>query len=250
MAIDKKIAQTMNDDREAILEKLLSDVPVDSEVILELPSKNKFYNGATDIVLKPMTFENEKNVIANMKKDIDPINTLLADCIKGVNISDLLIFDKVYVLMRLRQLSYGETYEFNIDCPKCGRESHVSMSLQDLIVNQIPDDLTDPREITLPVSKKKVKVRFPRVRDEHYLMTPELINNNLYKMIDSVENISDILIINQFIKKLPLRDVKAIIKEINRPDLGLDPRLLFECPKCNKSTEVSIPITANFFSVS
>ncbi len=152
--------------------------------------------------------------------------------------------------MRLRQLSYGENYEFKVDCPKCGKESQVSMSLNDLIVNEIPDDLTDPREVTLPVCKKKVKVRFPRVRDESFLMTAEQVNNNIYKLVESVEGITDLLIINQFIKKLPLRDIKAIVKEINRTDLGMDPRVLFECPKCFKSTEVSIPITANFFSVS
>jgi len=248
--IDKKIAQSMDDERQSVIDKLLENIPAETETIIELPSENRFYNGVTQIMLKPMTFENEKNVVSNLKKDIDPINTLLADCLKGINVSELLLFDKVYILMRLRQISYGDEYEFIVECPKCSKESNVKMSLTDLIVNRLPPEINDPREILLPVTKRKIKVRFPRVKDEPYLLNPDTANQNLYRFVESVENISDLLVINQFIKKLPLKDVKILIKELNRPDLGLDPRVLFECPKCFKETEVSIPITPNFFSVS
>lgn len=250
MAIDKKITQTMDSERQNVLDKLLENIPAETNVILTLPSENKFYNNVSQIMLSPMTFENEKNIVANLKRDIDPVNTLLADCVKGINISELLLFDKIYILMKLRQISYGDEYTFRVECPKCSRESDVTMSLKDLIVTTAPSELKDPREITLPVSKRKVKVRFPRVKDEPYLVTPEMVNENIYKLVESVEGINDILLINQFIKKLPLRDIKTIIKEINRTDLGLDPRVLFECPKCFKETEMAVPITANFFSVS
>ena len=249
MAIDKKIAQTMNDDRENILEKLLENVPVETEQIVNLPSENRFYNGVVQISVKPMTFEHEKNVVANMKKDIDPINTLLSDCVKGVNIADLLLFDKVVLLMKLRQISYGNEYNFKIECPKCSKESDVTMSLDDMIVNKVPEDMTDPREVLLPVTKRKIMIRFPRVKDEVYLVNTQVANDNFYRFVQSVEGIDDLLIINKFIKKLPLRDIKKLINEMNRPDLGLDPRFLFECPACGKETELSIPITANFFSV-
>lgn len=249
MAIDKKIANTMNDEREAILEKLLEHVPAETEQIVNLPSESRFYNGITQVSIKPMTFEHEKNVVANLKKDIDPINTLLADCVKGINVSELLIFDKVYLLMKLRQISYGDEYKFKIECPKCTRESDVEMSLNDMIINKLPEDLTDPREIILPVSKRKIKLRFPRVKDEVYLNTTELVNENFYRFVKSVEGIDDVLLINRFVKKLPLKDAKTIIHEMMRPDLGLDPKVSFECPACKKETVVSIPITSNFFSV-
>jgi len=249
MAIDKKIANTMNDDREAVLEKLLENIPNETEQIVTLPSENRFYNGVAHVSIKPMTFEHEKNVVINLKKDIDPINTLLADCVKGINVSDLLIFDKVYLLMKLRQISYGDEYKFKIECPKCSKESDVAMSLNDIIVNKLPEDLTDPREIKLPISKKKITIRFPRVKDEVYLSNIETAGDNYYRFVDSVEGITDLLVINKFIKKLPLRDMKVLINEMNRPDLGLDPRFLLECNSCGKDSELTIPINANFFSV-
>ena len=248
--IDKKIAQTMDGERQSVIDKLLENVPAETETIIELPSESRFYNGVTQLILKPMTFENEKNVISNLKKDIDPINTLLADCLKGINVSELLLFDKIYILMRLRQISYGDDYEFTVECPKCSKESNVKMSLTDLIINRVPREIEDPREVLLPVTQRKVKVRFPRVKDEPYLANLDLANQNLYRFVEEVEGINDLIVINQFIKKLPLKDIKVLIKELNRPDLGLDPRVLFECPKCFKETEVSIPITPNFFSVS
>ncbi len=249
MAIDKKIAQTMNDDREAVLEKLLENIPAETEQIVSLPSENRFYNGITQISVKPMTFEHEKNIVINMKRDIDPINTLLADTVKGINISDLLIFDKVFLLMKLRQISYGDDYKFKVECPKCSKEAEVTMSLNDIIINKLPKDLTDPREVTLPVSKRKIVVRFPRVKDEGYLSNSETANENYYRFVEAVEGITDLLVINKFIKKLPLKDMKTLINEMTRPDLGLDPRFLFDCGSCGKETELTIPITANFFSV-
>jgi hypothetical protein len=249
MALDKKVAQTMNDEKEDILAKLLENVPAETEQIVNLPSENRFYNGVTQVSVKPMTFDHEKSVIANIKKDLDPINILLADCVKGINVSELLIFDKVFLLMKLRQISYGEDYRFKIECPKCSKESEIVFPLSRMIVNSLPEDLKDPREITLPICKKKIKIRFPRVKDEVYLATTDKLTDNLYRFVDSVENIRDLLIINAFIKKLPLKDIKTLINELNRPDLGLDPRFIFECGHCGKDTELSIPITSNFFSV-
>jgi hypothetical protein len=249
MVLDKKVASTMDEQKEDILAKLLENVPSETEQIINLPSENRFYNNVSQVSLKPMTFEHEKNVVANIKKDIDPINVLLGDCVKGINIGDLLIFDKVYLLMKLRQISYGEEYKFKVECPKCSKESEIILPLSEMLVNNLPEEFTDPREITLPVTKKKVKIRFPRVRDEIYLATADKLTDNLYRFVESVENVKDILIINKFIKKLPLKDIKILINELNRPDLGLDPRFIFGCTFCGKETELSIPITANFFSV-
>lgn len=235
--------------REQVLDKLLENIPIETEVVLDLPSEGKFYPGFKQVSITPMTFEHEKLIISNIKKDIDPINLLLSNCVKGIPIPDLLLFDKLFILMKIRELSYGDTYKFSLDCPKCQKESIVEMSFKNLLINKISPEITDPRIITLPVAKKKIKVRFPRVKDEQYLMDPELASNSLYRFVEAVENYTDPVLITQFIKKLPIKDIKTIINEINRPDLGLDPRIIFECRKCGKDSEVAIPITTNFFSV-
>lgn len=241
--------QNNNPEQPNVLDSLLENVPLETDVVVDLPSEGKFYRNFSQVTIKPMTFEDEKSVIASSKKGIDPINVLLENCVKGINISDLLLFDKMYILMKLREISYGENYNFSITCPKCGEESDVKMSFAHLLVNKVPVEVEDPREITLPVSKKKITVRFPRVRDEIYLKNAEMASNSLFRFVNKVETYDDVVLINNFIKKLPLKDIKVLMKEINRPDLGLDPRFLFDCTACEKLSEMEVPITPDFFSV-
>ncbi len=241
--------QNNNPEQKNVLDSLLENVPLESDVIVDLPSEGRFYKNFSQVTIKPMTFDDEKAIIASSKKGIDPINVLLENCVKGVNISELLLFDKMYILMKLREVSYGDEYNFTITCPKCGEDSEVSMSFSNLLVNKVPIDITDPREITLPICKKKITVRFPRVKDEAHLKTAETASNSLFRFVSKVESYDDIVLINNFIKKLPLKDVKTLMKEINRSDLGLDPRFVFDCAACQKLSELEVPITSDFFSV-
>ena len=61
---------------------------------------------------------------------------------------------------------------------------------------------------------------------------------------------TDPVFIAKAIPKLPIMDVKKLIKEIMREDLGLSPKFLLDCDKCGKISEMEVPINENFFSVS
>jgi hypothetical protein len=73
--------------------------------------------------------------------------------------------------MKVREISYGENYEFNITCPACTSEIKTSLVLSEhLNMTQVPDELSQiPREIDLPKLKVKAEVRFPRSREEAFL---------------------------------------------------------------------------------
>ena len=234
------------------IDSILENLPVELEIDVNLPSKCKFYtlpNPAANVSVRPMTFEDEK-AIATIKKsnNIDPINHLLTRCVNNLNVNELLMMDKLYLLYKIREVSYGPEYKINITCPKCNSESEVKIDISKLLLNEVPDDLTDPREVTLPAIKKNAVVRFPRLKDEKYINFLENKNVQFWRFIENIDGHKDKKVISKVLEKLPITDMHIIISELTKPEYGLDSKINFICGDCEAETVVDIPIGENFFS--
>ena len=92
--------------KEDIINDILKDIPTNTTIQVELPSECKTYNiDESDIItLRPMTFEDEKSIVGS--KGEDPVNLLLDRCLDGIKVMDLLPMDKLYLIMKLREISY------------------------------------------------------------------------------------------------------------------------------------------------
>ena len=82
------------------LEDIFASLPTETEVMVDLPSKGRFYQ-SNKITLRPMTFEDEKAMVMAKKDKVDIINTILHRCVHGVHVQDLLLMDKLFLLERL-----------------------------------------------------------------------------------------------------------------------------------------------------
>lgn len=237
-------------DRESQLSKLFGDVPLESEVIVRLPSEGRFYPGGTsEVVISPIKFEDEKQLATSVRNGINPVNLMLSKCVKGMDPNVLLLIDKLVLLLKIREISYGESYPCHVACPKCSAESDITVDLSKLIINYIPQDISDPREITLPKLKKTAKVKFPRVADEKFLNSQEDIYNNLWRFVVEIDGVSDPVFIAKAIPKMHIRDIKYILGQVMRVDLGLDPKFILQCVDCGGESLITVPINENFFSV-
>lgn len=238
------------ENRDSRLEQLFGELPTETETIVNLPSEGRFYaNKTSQVNITPITFEDEKQLSTSVKNRINPVNLIISKCTKGIDTNNLLLMDKLYLLLKIREISYGSKYPAGIACPKCSAETEVTIDLSDLITNKLDIELTDPREVTLPKLKKPVKVRFPRVYDEQYLNSQEQIYNNIWRFVTELNGIKDPVFINKAIPKMHIMDIKFMINHIMRPDLGLDPRFMYECGFCGATSEMAVPISENFFSV-
>lgn len=238
--------------RNTDLDKLFEHLPIEVDRKVSLPSKNKFYRNSTGIKIRPMNLEDEKAIALAKGKVKDPINIVLERCTEGVDIEDLLIIDKLSLIFNLRAISYGDIYKAIAICTECKAENELNIPLLSLPMDLIPDDITDPREIELPVLKKKVKVKFPRVAHEEYLSNKELVFNNLWRFVVSIDGITDESIISKFLMdpRLPLKDVHTIINAISGAGYGVQTKLKFECNSCAYHNVVDLPIGPDFFTVS
>jgi len=240
-----------NEDTDSKLKDLFGDLPPESDTLVNLPSEGRFYpeNSNPQVIISPIKFEDEKDIVSNLRNKVNPVNLLLSKCVKGLDSQRLLLIDKMFLLLKIRAISYGEIYPASIVCPKCSTESKIEINLNQLIVNPIPSDVTDPREVTLPKVKKTAKVRFPRISDEAYLTSQEEIYSNLWRFVIELNGSNDPVFIAKAIPKLPIMDIKKLVKEILRDDLGLNPKILFECGHCKTITKIEVPVNENFFSV-
>jgi hypothetical protein len=246
----KKLNDISEAERESRLQQLFSNNPIESEVIVDLPSKGRFYSNFIGAKVVPLLFEDEQRILLARGKNTAPVNEILSKCVQGVNISELLDMDKLFLLLKVKEISYGPDYSFSVICPACKENTDVTIDVsKHLTVNSATDELKDPREIDLPVLKVKAVVKFPRVKDESYLSDVDLALKNMYRFVVSLDGVEDPVFIAKALEKMHIRDLKVITKEIHRHEFGVDTTINFECPHCGTNTPMGVPLDARFFSV-
>lgn len=233
------------------LDKLFEHLPVEIDKKVNLPSNGKFYKNSTGIKIRPMNLEDEKAIALAKGKVNNPINIVLSRCVEGVDIDDLLLLDKLSLIFNLRAISYGDIYKAIIICSECNAENGMDIPLMSLPIEHIPDDVVDPRELVLPVLQKKVKVIFPRVIHEDYLLDRAKVFDNLWRFVVSIDGNTDKTLISKFLSdpRLPLKDIHVIINAISGAEYGVQTKVKFECTSCNAHNIVDLPIGADFFTV-
>jgi hypothetical protein len=236
--------------KQKIIEDLLKEVPSDTALEVQLPSECRAYTLEDEdmpITVRPMTFEDEKAIVGAKKND-DPVNLVLQRCVTNIKVMDLLPMDKLYLIMKLREISYGDDYNTLLLCQECKAENPTTVKLSELNVNPVPDDFEDPITFTLPIAKKEIKVRQPRVKDERLFMDTEQALDQLWRFVTEIEGHTDKSIISAVMDKLPLKDVRTILNAI-KSEYGVDTKIKFICKDCGGVSVVDLPIDANFFDV-
>ena len=243
--------QQVNDSaKQAVIDEILKELPTDTAVEVELPSECRVYtleDSGAPITIRPMTFEDEKALVSAGKND-DPVNLILRRCTTNIRIPDLLSMDKLYLIMKLREISYGDDYNTLLICSQCKSENPTTIKLSQLNVNPVPDDFQDPITVMLPTLKKEAKVRLPRVRDEKMMVDPAVALDQIWRFVTEIDGHIDKSIIARVVDKLPLKDIRTILKAI-KTDFGVDTKIKFECTSCGGVTVVDLPIDSNFFDV-
>jgi len=248
MSKNTKIVENGGDPRESALNDLFADYTSDGITVLDLPSKGKFYNNFQGIEISPLTYLDEQNILGSRKANVDIVSKLLEKSITGIEVGDLLSMDKIFLLMKVREASYGDSYEFKVTCPNCATDVATDLILsKHLNMVTVPDDMEDPRTIMLPKLKVEAEIRFPRSKEEVFLKDTESIYQNAYRFVLSIAGNKDPIFISKAIKRLHIADVKKLVSEVVSSDYGVDPRFIFECPECKHEDTMAIPLDVNFF---
>ena len=222
-------------------------------VSVQLPSNGvlKDYNSDT-VEVRPFTYEDERNLrsISQGGDAMAAMSALIKGCVRGVDPENLVIQDSTYVFFKLRALSYGNTYPIVGDCVSCGAKNELVVELDKLVNTPLDPNFEEPFPVVLPDSGKTAYIKLPRAKHESFLESAGKITENLWRFVDKIEEHSDRMIIQTFIKKTTVRDIDTLRTAILKSDFGLDTNVHFVCSQCGEHSQVILPLTQDFFSAS
>lgn len=214
------------------------------------------------IRVSPMTVAEEK-MLSQKNSDASRkvISLLNRVCdFAGMDPSQLLVVDQFYLLMKIRALSYGSTYTFGFRCGDCGHQWDHSINLEtDLKVDIVDESWEEPFSVHLPISKKTLQFRLPRVIDDIELNKRKISKKDpssdptfvaiLARCLMSVDGeaftsprLAEGWLVNQAVL-----DRAALTRAMDDVTPGYDTELAIECPSCGYVHEEGIPMGADFF---
>jgi hypothetical protein len=244
---------------------------------IEIPSKNYLYrdilkdNDALQngyLKIRPMTVNEEKILTTNrLVKTGQALDLIFSNCIKtDIDPAEILSSDRVFIMLWLRKISYGEKYRFWVQSQDPSNQSRFEweIDLNTIGVKSFNDpEIREPFTTKLP-SGYEITFRLPRGKDELEIIKM----GNQPKGMDStdetiVKRLSSIIIeaklkdgkvipptqYDSFINSLITRDASAFREAIDEIDCGIDDIEIID-PQTGYTWTQSIPITASFFATS
>ena len=200
----------------------------------ELPS-------GIQIELKEMTGA-EEELLTNQRliRSGDAINQVLGNCFvrlgddtePSVNdMLDLLSGDRLYALVRLRQISLGDEVELELTCSNmaCRMANYTSVNLEELKVTPY----SEQREFDylLPGANKTVRFGFLDGHKEKRLASlrePNITSAMLIRIVSIDGNAPS----KKILAEMSMRDRGALREEMARVDAGIDTAVEVECEGC------------------
>jgi len=247
------------------------EVPVES---VPLPSEGKVYatnsplSGKEMLDIKAMTAKEEDILTSRaLIKKGTVITTLLQSCIldPGINVSDMLTGDRNALMVAVRITGYGADYRADVTCPACDTKSQQNFDLGELPIKRLNIDPvsqgSNEFSFTLPVTKKEVHFKFLTGRDEEEMniiaerkkaalpgmQGESLVTSRIARSVISIDGITDKNKINQFVERMPAQDSRKLRAYMDTNEPGIEMKAWMGCPHCGETSEVELPMGANFF---
>jgi hypothetical protein len=231
-----------------------------------LPSGGKFYQDAEDedlrngiIKLYPFSIADEE-IITNKTylKNGTMFRVLFDTCMaSNYDAKKLLQFDALYIMYVLRQISYGDDYNFSVKCEQCEEEFDWSMNISDIEWAELPEDTVDEREIELPVSHYTVTMSLMRLGLEEQQEVIKKKYQCSEKVAILISNTTSIKDENgeelnpadwaDFYAELPTKDRNVINKSFE--GTKQEPKITINCPNCGSEITFNVPISEDFFRI-
>lgn len=214
-----------------------------------------------EITLKMITTGVEKKIYGTWASD--SLNNLIKECTEPqVDANLLLPADRFYILVQLREFSYGDEYHVRGICPICGAVTESKISLTDVEVFNLPEDWKEPVEVFLPILKVKVGLKFLREGDnrkideraQEYFRTMKIpvmetkFTERLARRIVTIDGEQvDIIKARNFVQDLPARDRVMIDMTLDNFRLGYSETTSVICSQCGNSFDADFRMTGEFF---
>lgn len=239
--------------------------------VCELPSKGKIYDKEipSKLTVRSMTVEEELKRQSFSERTYKVYCDIIDDCIQEdlpISCYDMHIGDYQQLLYKVRVATYGSEYKVESTCPYCGNRTTRVLDLDKFEVKYFDENAENSMEITLPRTKKVVKLKYQTPRDlddieedikEFSRKHPEsslnvsLLMTLKHSILTIDGNRIEGMKLDAFIRQLPMMDTNEILKKIyeinNRIGVNSDTTLECKNPDCRKEYIAPFRLTSEFF---
>jgi hypothetical protein len=186
----------------------------------------------------------EEDMLASKKTaPTKKMGELLAGCTLAVGdvidppevrkaVSQLLVGDRVFLLLAIRRVSLGDIYPFKEKCPECGVITLYDIDLSTLEVKSMPDPAKRSYET---VTDKGTKVRWhpmDGLGEERLSVLQTEQDKVTLSLLVRIDMINDQPPSVGMIKRMGMRERTAIRDAFQEAEGGVDTSLDFTCVKC------------------
>ena len=229
--------------------------------VVSLPSKGIFYKPKKESLKVGYLTAADENLLSspNIFKD-GIVYSLMKNKIyePGFDVNQMLEVDIQSVLIFLRNTSFGSEYEYSLIDPKTNNRFDTSVVIEEINIKK-PIHESDENgffELTLPKSKRKVKLRLLTLGDTREIdkmqeqypqgMVAPTVTRRLEKQIVSLDGDTNKESISKFVSQMPIMDSKEIRKFIKQCEPQLDLTKHVIAPSGEKVT-FDVTFGAEFF---
>jgi len=247
----------MSEAKIANLEDFFREVPIQEEVTVELPSKGllyKFTDGSNKLRIRPLSLGDEKAIATNKTLSVaETMTELLGRVMLNLIPQDLLLMDKLAVILKVREISVSPKYVTVGICTHCTSENTLNFPLDQLPLNQVPDDFSLPVRVELPICGTKgmdAHIILPRLSDEQYVSDAETAFDNIYRFVENIGEVDSKPLIREILDsdKFPYADAIAITKAMYGVEYGVQTDVKYECAACKGVNTAVLQINDDFFT--
>ena len=184
---------------------------------------------------------------------------------EGFDVSNLTLPDTLYLLFKLRILSYGKDYRFLTRCPECGKKIEVRVDLSTLPVETLEEGYEEHLEVTLPhrgdtvytkiltnkeledieTEIKRRKRRNPDDESDYILRIVYSINK--IKLAKDGSELTHPIDLEKYVSSLTDLDALTIISARDSISYGITPTIEYVCPECGEYIDVNVQFSSSFF---
>jgi hypothetical protein len=225
-----------------------------------LPSKYSLYPKGTKIYARPLKVL-EVKMLSSLTNDNFHfvITEVLKKSTKGINVEELLVADKLFIIFWLRANTYKDSgYTVEFDCELCESKSEYEFQIENLEVIDIKEDFDPKRVLTLGTGDK-VSTRLLSIKDESNVKNFLSRNKRSLQQFDEeiltianlIETINDnntslIDKYNYIVNMNPI-DFAKIETYLEHYDMGIRPEMNVTCMNCGGTSPLAVSFRSEFF---
>jgi len=198
----------------------------------------------------------EEELLTNQRliRSGDAVNQVLANCTLRIGedeeigpklVMDMLSGDRLFILVKLRQVSLGDEVELDLVCPSaaCRAKNRVTVNLDDLPVTPYGEE----REFVfgLPASGSKVRFVYLDGHKEKRLAQMEEPSISAAMMI-RILDIDGTAPSKKALAEMSLRDRSVLRQEMLRVDAGIDTSIESDCDSCGTRIRTRLEAEPSF----